>query len=147
MSTCQCNTFTMSPSVSSDFSVPIPLWDNIRGGLSKDIQLFNMWTEELETVDKGMNSQNISLMGIWPICGEWSGLCFPICFPACFSRPLSNRIRKIHDIMNDGEEITITDLDGCINAVYVIRNFEFDTIKGTNGAYKYMFEMEKVRDL
>lgn len=147
MSTCECGTFTMQPSVSSDFNVPIPSWDNAKGSISKDIRVFNMWEGELEVVDGGLNNEPLIIAGVWRICGEWEGLCFPLCFPLCFSRPLSDKIDDIHDIMNDGEEITIDDLNDCLNGVYVINSFDFKTIKGAPSAFTYVFVMEKVRNL
>ena len=152
---CDCKVFTFSPSVSTDFYVPVPQWNNVNGSVSKDITVFNMWEGELETVDRGLNSQPVVLRGVWQTCGEWSyasdGACFPMCFPICFNaggeRGLSVRVQKIWDIMDDGEEITISDLETCINAVYVVKNFSFDTIKGTKKAFAYSFVLEKVRDL
>jgi hypothetical protein len=161
---CQCESFTMSPSVSSDFNVPMPEWDNLKGGFGKDLAVLNMWTGDLEVFDMGLNSQNLIIGGTWVICGEWEGACFPMCFPICFSEQFSEAIENIHSIMNDGEEITIETLDTCFpmcfpmcfgeepscvvpNGVYVIRNFGLDTIERAPSAFKYIFELEKVRDL
>lgn len=160
---CGCKCFTMQPSVSSDFSVPMPSWDNVRGGFQKDIAVFNMWDGDLEVFDMGLNTQNLRIGGVWRICGEWEGVCFPLCFPLCFSEPFSETIENIHTIMNNGEEITIDwkgacfplcfplcflgDLGDCLNAVYVIKKFELNTIERAPSAFSYVFELEKVRDV
>lgn len=144
---CFCKTFTMSPSVSTDFNVPMPTWDSVRGGLQKDVQLFNMWEGEIETVDRGLNNQGIALSGVWRICGEWEGFCFPICFPICFSEKFADAIEHIHSVMNDGEEVTVTGLEDCLDAVYVIKSFNLNTIVGTNTGFSYYFDLEKVRDI
>ena len=148
MSSCDCPTFTMQPSVSSDFSLPFPTWNSADSSLDKDLTVMNMWSaDDIQVVDRGLNDEPVVLIGVWRVCGEYEGLCFPICFPACFSRPLSDQVEAIWDMQNDGEEITIDDLSDCLNGVYIIEDFEFRTIRGTNAAYGYKFLLTKVRDL
>ena len=148
MSNCNCKTFTIQPSVSSDFSLPYPTWSNADRSIGKQIDVLNMWNaDDLEIVDKGLDNEPVIIVGVWRICGEWEGLCFPMCFPICFSRPLSDQVENIWAMQNSGEEITIDDLSDCLNGVYIIEDFQFKTIKGTNQAYGYMFKLERVRGL
>jgi len=138
----------MKPSVSDNFNVPFPTWSNADSSLQKDVRLFNMWAaDDLEVVDEGLNDESIVIAGVWRVCGDYEGICFPICFPACFSNPLSAQIEAIWEMQNNGEEITIDDLSDCLNGVYLIEDFQFNTIKGTNAAYSYMFRLTKVRNL
>lgn len=147
MTECSMPTFTLNCSTSGAFYLPKPTWDNAKASISKDVVLFNFWSNELDTVDKGINEEPEVLIGIWQVCGEWEGFCLPICLPICFSNKLSDAVDELNDIMNNGEEITINELGDCLNGVFIIQDFQFSTIKGTPMAFTYMLKLQKVRDI
>ena len=146
MSDCECPTFTLWGS-SYNITLPKPEWGNPSNEISKNVDLFNFWDGDIETVDRGINTQTFSLGGTICICGIWEGLCFPLCFPLCFSAPMTTWLQDIESAMNNGEEFTINELGNCLNGVYVIRNFTFNTIPGEIECFSWGLNLERARDI
>ena len=145
---CSTATWTLAASGGTDFYFPLPEWGEVDNGISKQVVVFNMWdNDDIEVVDKGIDNQPLTIGGTICVCGDWSGLCFPICFPACFSRPLYLQIKNLHTAMNNGEYFTINELGDCVNGVYVITDFRFDTIPKCNYCYKWQLTLERKRSL
>jgi len=116
--------------------------------LTKNITLFNFWKGDIDTTDKGVDTEPLVLGGIELLKGDNIGLCFPLCFSRlCFSTPLSNKVENMWTLMNNGEEVTITDLGDTLDAVYIVKNFEFKTIKGLPFAFAYRMELEYKREI
>jgi hypothetical protein len=146
MTECSCPTFTLR-GTATDLIFPQPEWATARNGITKTIDLFNLWSGDIDTVDKGIETQPLTIGGTLCTCGIWEGLCFPICFPACWNCALSQWLDSVESAMNDGEEFEINELGDCINGVYVIKNFIFDTIKKSPDCYKWSLVLKRVRDL
>jgi hypothetical protein len=49
--------------------------------------------------------------------------------------------------MNDGETFEINELGDCLNGIYVINDFTFDTIKGEPDSFAWSLNLERVRDI
>ena len=146
MTECSCPTFTLF-GTNTNIVFPMPEWANPDNGINKDVELFNFWDGDLDTVDKGIETQPLTLGGVVCTCGIWAGLCFPICFPACWNCALSQWLDSIEEAMNNGEEFEINELGDCLNGIYVIKNFTFDTIKKSPDCYEWSLNLERVRDI
>ena len=145
---CSSSTFTLAASGGTNFYFPLPEWGETDNGIRKQVQLFNMWEDEaIELVDKGIDNQPLTIGGTICVCGIWEGLCFPICFPACFSNPLYTQIKNLNKAMNNQEYFTINNLGDCLNGIYVITDFRFDTIPKCNHCYKWQITLERKNDV
>ena len=132
-----------STSYTLEFS--LPAYGGASKSLTKDLALFNFWVGDISVVDKGIGTKPLVLGGVELL---QAGLCFPLCFDClCFNNSLSNKVEAVWDLQNKGEEVIITRLSDTLNGVYVIKNFEFKTIKKTNVGFAWKFELEWRRGL
>ena len=130
--TCEsCATFTLA-SESYTIYLQKPLWGGEDNKISKDIQRFNLWSSAYRVHDEGINTQPLSLRGIESAC-DASG----------FS-DISNSMRDILIMADDNEEITISGLGDCMDAVYIIKRFMYRTY--TPLSFEWNMVLEKVRD-
>ena len=108
-----------------------------------------MWTEsDIETKDYGIDTQTLVIGGTICIESHWEGVCMPICPDAlCFSEALSTWLDNLKDAMNYGCEFTINELGDCLNGVYIIKRFNFDTINRVAHCFKWKLELERVEDI
>ena len=140
-------TFTIV-GTSSTVTLCMPEWSGEDNNISKGVRLFNFWDGDLDTVDEGINEQPLVLTGVECVADNNGGLCIPFCFPLCFTTRLStNVVERLHTMMNSGEEVTLSTLGDCQNGVYVIKDFTWDTIKGSNCCYAWSINFELVREL
>lgn len=145
-------TFIMT-STSYTLTFNLPEYGGATRTLDKNLDLFNFWVGSLSVADKGIGNEPLVLGGIETWEQVESGLCFPICFDNfCFgagggNAVLSVKVENVWDLKNNGEEVTITGLGDTLDGVYVIRNFEWRTIKGTPYAFAWRFELEFVRKI
>ena len=146
MVACGCSTFTLQGS-DTTLVFPVPEWGNPNNEISKTVDLFNFWDGDIDTVDRGIGTQTLTIGGTVCICGVWEGVCFPICFPMCFSGPMTTWLENIESAMNNGEEFTINELGSCLNGVYVIKNFTFDTIPRIAECFSWSLKLERIRDI
>lgn len=151
MSMDDCKYFTIT---SDCYTIQLHM-PEIRGEnnqINKDLQSFSFWTENYDVRDDGINSQPLVLTGIESYKGVTkSGLCAPLCAPWCISVLLPEfyrYVRQLWEIMDNHEEVTITGLGDCMDAVYVIKDLTVDTIPkfGLN-ALRWTMTLEKVRDI
>lgn len=147
MSDVSLPTFTLETSTGTDIYLPLPEWASPRNEITKSIQLFDFWNGERSTVDLGIDTQSFSMGGVICLQDEYIGLCFPICFPICFQGGLNTTLTDITNTMNSGLEVTINELGDCLNGVYVIKNFSFDTIPKVKTCWAWSLDLERVRDL
>lgn len=112
-----------------------------------DIKIFDFWDESFDTTSNSIQGQPLTISGTEIIGGDNEGLCFPICFPVCFSSPLCKKFSDIWAMSNNHDEVTITGLGDCMDGVYIIENFTFNTIKGYPFALKWELTLEFVREL
>ena len=143
---CECPTFTLY-GTDVNLVFPVPEWANPNNGISKNISLFNFKSGDIDTVDRGVNAQPLIIGGTLVPCGIWKGLCFPICFPACFNSALSKWLYTVRDAMNNGEVFTINELGNCLNGVYVISDFVFNTIPGSPNGFSWNLTLERKKDI
>jgi len=146
MTECSCPSITLQ-GTSTTLYFPKPEYMNPNNEISKNVDLFNMWSGYISTVDRGINTQSLNMGGTVCICGLWEGVCFPLCFPICFSSAMTTWLDSIETAMNSGEEFTINELGDCLNGVYVIKDFSFDTIKRIPSCFKWGLSLERVRDI
>jgi hypothetical protein len=122
-------------SASYTINMPMP---NIGGAdkkLDKNIAIFDFWNDDFDTSDKGIIQQPLILNGIIAQCGEDES-----------DSAISTKIENIWTIQNNGEEVTISGITDCINAVYIIKNFRFATVPRQPGLFIWQLVLEKVRD-
>lgn len=145
MTDCSCCTFTIESSTTVVYLTQ-PNWMGEDDTVSKSIKVFDFWLEgAISAVDTGKDTEPLRLTGVERVCGDNEGLCFPMCFPLCFSKPLGIKFRNIWAIQNAGDEVTISGLGSCVNAVFIIRNFHFNTIPNVPAAYEWSFDLEYKR--
>lgn len=146
MTDCECPTFTLH-GTETNLIFPVPEWANPNNSISKNVDTFNFTSGDIDTVDRGINAQPLTIGGTLVPCGIWEGLCFPICFPACFSGALSCWLCTVRDAMNNGEVFTINELGNCLNGVYVISDFTFNTIPGSYNSFSWSLTLERKKDI
>jgi hypothetical protein len=146
MSDCECPTFTLH-GISTTLVFPKPEWGNPNNEISKNVELFNFKSGDIDTVDRGINAQPLTIGGIVCICGIWGGVCFPLCFPMCFSALMTSWLNDITEAMNNGEIFTINELGSCLNGIYIIGDFTFNTIKGLPECFSWSLSLERVKDV
>lgn len=129
MSIC-CESFTLT-SACHTVSLNMPIWGGEDKKINKSLARFQFWTDNYAVHDTGIESQPLILNGIDVSCGE-AGFCFPLCFPMDtamrFDAAWINKFIYIHEMADNHEEVTITGLGQCIDAVYIIKDFRLDTI-------------------
>lgn len=104
--------------------------------INKDISVINFWnSEDIRTVDEDLSSEPFNLSGI-----EYAKLEKEVCY-------IARKIELINKIMDLNEEVIVTAFNDCFNDVYVIRNFEINSIKECPNAYKWNMDLERVRDV
>lgn len=130
----------------STVTLCMPTWANEDNSIDKDIQLINFWDNSLDTTDKGINTQPLVIGGVECASDSHSGLCIPFCVPFCFTDRLCNEVtERLRVMMNNGEQVTISDLGDCQNGVYVVKDFTWDTIKRIPACYRWSLTLELVR--
>lgn len=127
----------------------------IDGGLSKNVDIFNLWETTVKTRDSGLNSQQYRFSGtMMPICGVGATvvLCFPICFPLCFevgtaAATISAQtvFQTIHEWIENHDEVTISCYGDCADGTYVIKQFGTHSMRSPD-YYGYDLILEKVED-
>jgi len=127
---------------------------SIDGGLSKNIDIFNLWKTTIRTRDSGLNSQPYRFSGVMmPIC-DAAGvvLCFPLCFPACFEAGAAvdeisapTVFATIHEWIENHDEVTISCYGQCADGVYIIKQFSTHSMRSPD-YYGYNLTLEKVKD-
>jgi len=144
-----CATFSLTSSCGDVFYFPKPEWSSADNQISKNVELINFWAEDdLETIDRGIDKQPLILEGTMCISGIYEGICMPFCpDDFCFSERLSTWLDDFKDDMNNGCKFTIDGLGACLNGVYAVKSFSFDTIKRVPDCFKWRLELERVRDI
>ena len=130
-----CATFSiLGDSYSVYFAKPI--WGGEQYNLQKDLQSFNFWSGNFSIHDKGINSEPIILSGVEigdADCG---------CDHACFTAKFVN----MRAMARNNEEVTISGLGDCIDAVYIIKSFGTKTMRKPD-ARGWTLTLEYVRDV
>lgn len=110
----------------------MPEWDGEERVVNKNIDIINFWTDDLETIDKNKASEPLTLTGVET--------------GSCVTTPsIASRFSDIWGIQNRHEEVTISGLGSCMNGVYIIKNFHFETIPGVITAFRWSMVLEFVR--
>jgi plastocyanin len=129
-----CPTFSLlSASYSIYFTKPI--WGGEQYNLQKDLQSFNFWSGNFNIHDKGIASEPIILSGVE--IGSQNADYTHDMFIAKFV--------NIRAMSRNNEEVTISGLGNCIDAVYVIKSFSTKTMHKPD-ARIWTLTLEYVRD-
>ena len=112
----------------------MPIWDGENREINKNLNIINFWTDELEALDKGKQSEPLHLVGIET--GK-----------ATDTYSIVTKFQNVWDMINNHEEVTIAGLGTCMNGVYIIKNFSFETVPGSRVAFKWTLILEFVRTL
>lgn len=112
---------------------PKPSWNSANGAVDKEVEVFNfeLSNDNLEVIDRGIGSEPLRLKG-HIARGNSDDV-------------ISGKFEAIWNIQNDGEEVTITGLGDCINAVYILKSFKVRTIKKSKTYYTWSMDFELVR--
>jgi len=147
--------FRVEVRVTWNESVQIYFPKSIKGGLSKNIDIFNLWKTTVKTRDSGLNSQPYTFSGVMmPICAIGGGavLCFPVCFPLCFEADTGidfvtapSVFKTIHEWIENHDKVIISCYGKCANGVYIIKQFSTHSMRSPD-YYGYNLVLEKVRD-
>lgn len=112
-----------------------PVWGGEGYMLHKDLQAFNFWSGNFSIHDKGIDSEPIILSGV----EIGSGICG--CNHACFTAKFVN----MRTMANNNEEIEISGLGDCVDAIYVIKSLSTKTMHKRD-ARIWTLTLEYVRD-
>ena len=140
-----CTTFSIIGE-SRTVYLHMPQYSGEDNKITKDTINFNFWSGNFAIHDNGIQNQPLILHGIeYADCYSDFGVCFDedLCFPMCFNMPFENKFKFIMAMSNDNEEVTISGLGDCMDAVFVIKNFNFKTLTPT--AKSWSMTLEKVR--
>lgn len=144
---CSCTTFNIAGnSYSIDFFKP--RWGGVDYNLEKELQSFNFWSGNFSIHDKGIGGEPIVLAGVEsmpPNCG-YGAFCFPLCFPLCMSQIFTNKFIHLREMARDNEEVTISGLGDCVDAVYIIKSFSTKTMRAP-ASRSWVLTLEYVRDI
>lgn len=116
--------------------LPMPERGGEAGTLNNEIKLFDFWADERDTVNIGINSEPIVLSGTIYACTDDEDV---------EMTAIATKFLNIHDMMNKHKEVTITELGDCFDAVYIIKNFRYGTIRGNPYAYTWNLTLEYKR--
>ena len=117
-------------------SLTNPIWGGEQYNLQKDLQSFNFWSGNFSIHDKGINSEPIVLSGIEIaslVCG---------CGHTCFT----NKFINIRTLARNNEEVEISGLGSCVDAIYIIKSFSTKTMRKKD-ARSWNLVLEYVRDV
>lgn len=146
MTSCgDCNTFEIIGTTQT-ITLMMPIYNGEDNRISKNINRFNFWSGNYNVHDDGIEAQPLVLNGVDFRCEGNYGMCFAggqICFDLCFNMGHTDKFIVLMDMSDNNEEVTISGLGDCMDAVYVIRNFSFKTIAPL--AYSWSMTLEKVR--
>ncbi len=133
---CECSTFTLY-GTSTAILFPKPEWANPNNKISKNVDLFNFRSGDLDTVDRGIDAQPLTIGGTVRFCGngDWQN-----------TVTMTTWLNSIKNAMNNGETFEINELGNCLNGIYTVRDFVFNTIKGTPNGFRWSLYLERVKD-
>lgn len=132
-----CPTFTLH-GTSTAILFPKPEWANPNNEIGKNVSLFNFKSGDLDTVDRGISAQPLTLGGTICICPSVNWKNYAV---------MTTWLDSIKDAMNNGERFTINELGDCLNGVYVIGDFVFNTLKGTSDGFTWSLSLERIKDV
>lgn len=123
-----CPTFTLTGTTYTVYLHKPQLPDN---RLSKFLARFSFWSENYAVHDEDIEGQPLMFSGIESSCsiGDTTTI-----------------FAQINEMANNHEEITISGLGDCYDAVYVIKRFSYRNIKKTVYGFSWDMTLEKVRD-
>lgn len=140
---CYCFKVEIRVTWTESVSIRYPEWGGIRGSLSKNIDMFNLWKTTVKTRDNGLNNQAYQLKGLAVSCESIA--CFPLCFPFCFIPEMQIAFQTVHDWIENHDEVTISCYGECADGIYIIKNL---STHSTRHPYDYLWtlDLEKVTD-
>lgn len=141
----ECNQFVLT-SASHTIEFNLPNYGDVDGSLSKSITKFGFWSEHYRIHDEGIAGQPVTITGIEYIPGI-NTRCFPLCFTFCFYVTPIEKFVMMDEIMDAHEEVTITGVGDCFDAVYIIVDFRVENVDRSPGAYRWTLSLEKKREL
>lgn len=125
-----CPTFTLAGTTYTIYLTK-PILGGADNRLSKYLSRFSFWSENYAVHDEGIESQPLMLSGTESSCsiGDTTTI-----------------FEHINEMVDNHEEITISGLGDCYDAVYIIKRFAYRNIKKTVYGFSWDITLEKVRD-
>lgn len=131
-----CDVFTISSESHPTIHLSHPRFgDGIDRQLSKELQSFNFWSDNWAVHDNGVESEPLTLIG-----EEWM-------LPTGDMHIMMAKFDDINDLMNKHEEVAVSGLGDCVDGYYYIKDFSYDTIKGSpyGKAWRLQLEFSRVK--
>ena len=126
-----------------------PQWGGENYSLQKELQSFNFWSGSFNVHDNGIDNEPIVLSGVEFIpkgdCG-YGAFCIPPCIPPCLSEVFTNKFVHLREMANKNEEVAISGLGNCVDAVYIIKSFSTKTLRAPTSR-SWVLTLEYVRNL
>ena len=119
-------------------NLPMPEHGGESGSVDNELKLFNFWSDDIEVDTIGIDSEPITIQGVIKSWSDNANADMLI---------IATKFLNIHDMMKKREEITIKGLGGCFDAVYMIKNFSYNTVKNSPYEYTWNLSLEYVRAL
>ncbi|HUV85217.1 MAG TPA: hypothetical protein VMV86_05860 [Methanosarcinales archaeon] len=119
-------------------NLPMPQHGGESGSVDNELKLFNFWSDDIEVDTIGIDSEPITIQGVIKSWSDNANADMLI---------IATKFLNIHDMMKKREEITIKGLGGCFDAVYMIKNFSYNTVKNSPYEYTWNLSLEYVRAL
>ncbi|GAG19684.1 unnamed protein product [marine sediment metagenome] len=158
-----CRYFTITSNCYT-ITLHLPSWNSEDNKLNKLLEAFTFWSENYKVDDQGIEGQPLVLSGVEaPSCdADWEGAIYALCVPFCFTDGLLcvernggegvvarffRYFRELNELMDNHEEVIISGLGSCMDAVYIIKDFKTSTIPGLGlNAMRWNLTLEKKRD-
>lgn len=119
---------------------------DIDRSINKNVDVLNFWTDDISAVVRDLDDEPLNIGGV-EYAEEEKNICY-----------IARKFEVIWNIMDSNEEIHVelgtvstastastAEID-CFDGIYVIKNFNFKTIKKIPNAYTWQIQLERVRD-
>lgn len=109
--------------------LPMPRWEGVDGDLGKNVPVFNFYSGEVSTVDKGISDEPLTISGwIWV---------------DVYTRDtISGKVEEINLRLNDSEEFIIHGVNDVLDGNYVVKKFQFDSTTESPYLFRWTLQLE-----
>jgi len=143
-----CDTFLVEGESYSVY-LTAPIWGGEDNKISKDIDRKSFWSGNYDVNDNGIVTQPLVLRGFETAeCDtELCGIAFEggAYFSLYFNMGFTNKMRFMIEMADNNEEVTISGLGDCMDGVYIIKTFHYNTVIGAINTYAWNMTLEKVK--
>jgi len=119
----------------SSFSMylPLPKISGAERNITKNITLFNFWSNNIAVDDTGIDTEPLVLSGYLVV--------------DVYTRDtIAGKIEALNELANNNEEVIISGINDRIDGVYIINSISFNNMRGTTHGFTWSISLEFVRD-